>query len=231
IGEIYASHPVLRESAEWRRVRFFRQRSVQVGEDDKVLIAYEDGSPLLVERTMGAGRLLILTAPIDRTWNDLAIHALFVQFVADAGRYLSGVDAALTSHAAGAVVMTGLTAASGGQIFDPHGKRVLSLAQAHEAERLIPQSVGFYEVRGASGARWLAVNIDARESDLTPLTPQFVQRWQALRAEEPALAEHTRAAPVSAGPRSLGPLLLAVAAVLLLAELLLANRMLAVRRE
>ena len=48
------------------RVRFFRHRAVQVGDDDKVLIAYEDGAPLLIERTIGAGRMLVLTTPIER---------------------------------------------------------------------------------------------------------------------------------------------------------------------
>ena len=34
---------------------------------------------MLIERTIGAGHMLVLTAPIEREWNDLAIHPLFVQ--------------------------------------------------------------------------------------------------------------------------------------------------------
>ena len=185
VGEIATSHPVLREAGDWRRVRFFRQRVVQPGRDDKVLISYDSGAPLLIERTHGAGRMLVLTAPIERSWNDLAIHPLFVHFIAEAGRYLTGADASLVSHAAGSVVTTGLTATTGGQIFDPQGKRVLSLAEARSADRLIPEATGFYEVRGGAAARWLAVNVDARESDLAPLSADFVQRWQALRIPEP----------------------------------------------
>jgi hypothetical protein len=230
VSENGGAHPALREQGEWRRVRFFRQRAVTPGDDDKVLMAYENGSPLVVERATGAGRMLVLTSPIDRAWNDLAIHPLFVHFVADAGRYLTGADAAPVSHVAGSAVMTGLTAAAGGQIFDPRGERVLSLAEARNAERLTPTSTGFYEVRGGAAARWLAVNVDARESDLSPLPPDYVQRWQALRIRETA-ARRAQAAAQTQQPRSLGPLLLWAAAAVLLVELLLANRSLAIRRE
>lgn len=230
VGAIANTHPVLREASDWHRVRFFRQRSVQIGENDKVLIAQEDGAPVLVERTIGAGRMLVLTAPVAREWNDLAIHPLFVRFIAEAARYLVGGDASAASSTVGAVVTTGLTAAGGGQIFDPKGERVLGLAQTAGADRLIPDQTGFYEIRGGEGARWLAVNVDARESDLTRLPASFVQRWEAMRVREPAAAGSAPDEPTSL-TRSLGPGLLWLAAILLLAELLLANRYLAVRRE
>jgi hypothetical protein len=43
----------------------------------------KDGTPLLIERTIGAGHMLVLTAPVEREWNDLAIHPLFVRFIAE----------------------------------------------------------------------------------------------------------------------------------------------------
>jgi hypothetical protein len=231
VGEIATTHPVLREAGDWHSVRFFRHRAVQVDEDDKALIAYEDGTPLLIERTIGAGHMLVLTAPVEREWNDLAIHPLFVRFIAEAARYLVRGDASAASTTVGSVVLTGLTATGGGQIFDPRGERVLGLAQTAAADRLIPDQTGFYEIRGNDGVRWAAVNVDARESDLTPLPASFVQRWRAMQVRK-ATPSVTAAAPtVDDRPRSLGPAVLWLAAVLLLAELLLANRYLAIRRE
>ncbi len=232
VGEIATTHPVLRDAGDWHSVRFFRHRAVQVPDDDKVLIAYEDGMPLLIERTVGAGRMLILTAPIERDWNDLAIHPLFVRFIAEAARYLVRGDASAASTTVGSVVLTGLTAAGGGQIFDPRGERVLGLGQTEAADRLIPDQTGFYEIRGNDGARWVAVNVDARESDLTPLPATFVQRWRAMQVRK-AAPNVAAAAPATADaqPRSLGAAVLWLAAALLLAELLLANRYLAIRRE
>jgi Aerotolerance regulator N-terminal/von Willebrand factor type A domain len=229
IGEVATTHPVLRDAADWHRVRFFRQHSVQVTDQDQVLMRQQDGSPLLIERAMGAGRILLLTAPIERRWNDLAVHPLFVKFVADAARYLLGPDAAAASSTVGSVVMTGLTAAGGGQIFDPQGKRVLGLAQSN-ADRLIPEQAGFYEIRSDAGVRWLAANVDARESDLTALPGTFVQRWQAMRLRSPP-TQVTATPEPQPQSRSLGTSLLWIAALLLIAEMLLANRHLAIRRE
>jgi hypothetical protein len=230
VGEIAQSHPVLREAGDWHRVRFFRQRPVEVTAADRVLITHDDGTPLLIERSIGAGRVLLLTAPIDRSWNDLAIHPLFVQFIGSAARYLTGPDTSAASATVGSAVMTGLTAAGGGQIFDPQGKRVLGLAQA-SVERLMPDRAGFYEIRGGERVRWLAVNVDARESDLTPMSAAFVQRWQEMVARPRPAANIPAAARTGTAARPLGPSLMWLAALLLLGELLLANRHLAIRRE
>ncbi len=86
--------------------------------------------------------MLVLTAPVEREWNDLAIHPLFVRFIAEAARYLVRGDASAASTTVGSVVLTGLTAAGGGQIFDPRGERVLGLAQTAAADRLIPDADG-----------------------------------------------------------------------------------------
>jgi hypothetical protein len=229
VAEIATTHPVLREAGDWNRVRFFRQRAIELTPADKVLIALDDDTPLLIERTIDAGHMLILTVPVDRRWNDLAIHPLFVQFIGAAASYLTHAGATSNSATVGSPVATGLTREGGGQIFDPQGRRALALGQS-TIESLVPDQAGFYEIRGSEGARWLAVNVDARESNLATLPADFVARWQALRVQEPAAVVSAAAVP-EAAPKSLGPWLLWAAAVLLFAEVLLANRHLAIRRE
>ena len=229
VAEIATTHPVLREAGDWNRVRFFRQRAIKLTPADTVLISLDDQTPLLIERTIDAGHMLILTVPVDRRWNDLAIHPLFVHFIGAAASYLTHAGATSNSAIVGAPVATGLTKDDGGQIFDPQGRRALALGQS-TIDSLVPDQAGFYEIRGSEGARWLAVNVDARESNLATLPADFVARWQALRVQEPAPIVTAAAAPETV-PKSLGPWLLWVAAVLLFAEVLLANRHLAIRRE
>ena len=229
VGRIDSSHPVLRNADGWQEIRFFQHLHVEPAADDKVLVALLDGSPLLIERTVGAGRMLMLTSPLDREWNDFATHPLFVRFMGEAARYLSGAGVAATSSQVGAVVMTGLTPQAGGQIFDPRQQRVLNLNETASADRLIPDQAGFYEVRGDAGSRWIAVNVDPRESDLTQLSPQAVQRWQGLQTAQTGPAAGAPPAPVA--PLSLGYWVLLIAAALLAMELLMANHYLAVRRE
>jgi hypothetical protein len=230
VAQIATTHPVLREAGDWNRVRFFRQRSIQLTPADKVLIALDDDTPLLIERTIEAGHMLILTVPVDRRWNDLAIHPLFVQFIGAAASYLTHAGATSDSAIVGTPVATGLTQDGGGQIFDPQGRRALALGQS-TIESLVPDQAGFYEIRGSEGARWLAVNVDGRESNLASLPADFIARWQALRVQEPVATATAAAAVPEIAPKSLGPWLLWVVAILLFAEVLLANRHLAIRRE
>lgn len=232
VGAVQSSHPILRNASDWHRVRFFRYLKVQPSERDTVLVALEDGTPVLMERQQANGRMLLLTAPLDRAWNDLPIHPLFVQFIADSARYLVEQDPTTQTARVGGPVLTGLTAASGGQIFDPQGRRVLSLGEAAAVDRFIPDQAGFYEIRGDGGQKWLAVNVDSRESDVTRLPESQVQRWRALRAP-PAEArpDTTTAADGSPLKRSIGYLVLLIAALFVVVELLMANHYLAVRRE
>lgn len=233
VGHIEASHPALRDSTGWQDIRFFRHLQVESAPNDTILIALQDGAPLLIERSMGAGRMLVLTTPLDREWNDLATHPLFVRFIAEAARYLTGADASAASARVGSVVMTGLTAAAGGQIFDPQGRRVLNLNETASAQRLIPQLPGFYEIRGAEGVRWLAVNTDARESDLGRLPQASLQRWQGLRKQTDSSARQAagQLPPDVARQTSIGYWLLMLAVMLVLVEIFMANHYLAVRRE
>lgn len=233
VGHVEASHPVLRDSTGWQDIRFFRHLQVESAPNDTILIALQDGTPLLLERSMGAGRMLVLTAPLDRDWNDLATHPLFVRFIAEAARYLTGADASAASARVGSVVMTGLTAAAGGQIFDPQGRRVLNLNETASAQRLIPQLPGFYEIRGAGGVRWLAVNTDGRESDLGRLPTASLQRWQGLRRATDRSGKEApeQLRPQAARQTSIGYWLLMLAVMLVLVEVFMANHYLTVRRE
>jgi hypothetical protein len=234
VGAVESSHPILRNASDWHRVRFFRYMQLRPSEGDKVLVALEDGTPVLIERQQAGGRVLLLTAPLDREWNDLPIHPLFVQFIADAARYLVEQDPTTQTARVGGPVVTGLTASGGGQIFDPQGRRVLALGEASAVDRFIPDQAGFYEIRGSVGQKWLAVNVDARESDVTHMGEAQVQRWQSLRAPPPPGANAANTPVADDGSplkRSIGFLVFLIAAVFVVVELLMANHYLAVRRE
>ncbi|HKE97135.1 MAG TPA: hypothetical protein VKB34_22690, partial [Povalibacter sp.] len=236
VAHVDSSHPVLRDANGWQDIRFLRYMQVMPGEHDRVLITLQDGAPLLIEHSMGAGRALVLTSPLAREWNDFATHPLFVRFMADAATYLTGAGAAAASGRVGSVVMTGLTATQGGQIFDPQGRRVLSLNQIATAERLIPDQAGFYEIRNAGGVRWLAVNTDVRESNLAQMSAVTLQRWKALqKADSGQRTADGQSPQMQTGSDStrvsIGYAILLLALLLALAEMVSANHYLAVRRE
>jgi hypothetical protein len=230
VAEMEQSHAMLREPGAWRRIRFFRHVPVEAPEGAKVLIRFENSTPLMIEQTRGRGKLLLFASPLDRQWNDLAIHPLFVRFVAEATAYLSNTRA----DAAAATVGTAMSAevlSAGGQVFDPAGKRASMLGGLGGAQWM-PDQAGFYELRAAGRSDYIAVNVDARESRLARWDEDARQRWLALQNLERTAAN---AGPgVSATSERLFPLwfwLLLGAAILAFMEPLLANHYLNVRRE
>ena len=230
VAAIEESHPALRDAQGWRSVRFFRYVPITPLPDDTVLIRFEDGHPLLIERHVGAGRLLVLTSPLDRDWSDLAIHPLFVRFIGEAARYMTAAAAA-PNTIVGAVLPTGVNGHNGAQVFDPSGKRVLALGDTSGQTRLLADQIGFYEVRGGGRSDWVAVNADPRESDLGRMPDTSVAQWNRLQTPARASYNVQQAnADTGAQLKALWPWLLLLAVTLAFVEPLVANSHLHVRR-
>ena len=234
IGDVEQSHPVLRDAGDWRVIRFFRRVPVTPRDGEQVLLRLDDGAPLLLEQRIGTGRVMTLASALDRNWNDLAIHPQFVRFIAEATAWLSGSRAEGATATVGQVVSLSLGGRAGAQVFTPDGKRAPVLEGSAGELRLAPDQPGFYEIRGGGRSEWIAVNTDARESQLARLPPERVAQWRALRAPPPPLAPADRAAGAPATPGDWLPLwfwCLLAAAALAIAEPLVANYHLAVKRE
>jgi hypothetical protein len=232
VSAVEQSHPALRDAQGWRSVRFFRYVPVEPQTGDQTLIRFEDGRPLLIERRVGSGRLLVLTSPLDREWNDLAIHPLFVRFIGEAARYLTAAASA-PNALVGSVLPTGVTGASGAQVFDPTGRRAVGLGDTAGQMRLMADQIGFYEVRGGGRSEWIAVNADARESDLARLSPDSVNQWTKMEKPDVAASNVTvaeSAQQAASALKSIWPWLLLIAVTLAFVEPLVANSHLHVRR-
>ena len=234
VGAVDEAHPVLREGAGWRSVRFFRHVPVEPRDGDAVLLRFENGSPLLIERRVGQGRLLLLASPLDREWNDLGIQPLFVRFVSEAAGYLAGNPGATRAATVGSTASVNLGGRAGAQVFDPQGRRALMLDGTAGELRLAPDQPGFYELRGGGRSEWLAVNPDPRESRLARLPDEAIARWRALRPQQEVPVGAQPAAAPARETERLAPVwfwLLMAAAVLAFLEPLVANYHLFVRRE
>jgi hypothetical protein len=145
---------------------------------DEVLIRLENNEPFLIERRFGDGRLLLMPANLDNQWNDLPVRPVFVSFIIEAGRYLSGINEIARTYTTGAVLPLALTGASSGQVVDPDGVTVLSLADTTREQQIKLNKAGVYEVYTPQGETIVAANIDPLESDLRKLTQEVLDRWQ-----------------------------------------------------
>jgi hypothetical protein len=71
------------------QVRFERVSRVRSAGWD-VAARFSDGTPALVERTEGKGRVLLFASDFDRRWNDFPLHPAFVPFALETVRYAAG---------------------------------------------------------------------------------------------------------------------------------------------
>jgi Aerotolerance regulator N-terminal/von Willebrand factor type A domain len=229
IGEVDASHPALRGLDELRAARFTRYLAIDPAADDRVLMRLADGSPLLLERSLGAGRVLLFTSSLDREWNDLPVQPVFVPLMAGLANHLLGGGAFSSEADLGSTLAVRALGMQGGQIFDPRGEKALGLGAA--GEDVLLDRVGFYEVVGGGTTELVAVNFDPRESDLATVDEATLMRWRGLGVrvtdQEPAAAPGVAAAAV---PRSLGPLLAVLLLALAVVESAVGNWHLRIRR-
>lgn len=231
VADLEQSHAVLREPGAWRQIRFFRHVAVTPPDGARVLMRFENGTPLMLEQSPGKGRLLVFASPLDRQWNDLAIHPLFVRFVAEATAYLAGArfDAAVAT--VGLAVDASALRRGGGQVFDPAGQRAQMLGGAAEGGlQWVPDQAGFYEIRGGGKSDFVAVNTDARESRLARWDADGRERWLALQPQ-PGAALDAGAASTTERLIPIWFWLLLFAAILAILEPLVSNWHLHVRRE
>ena len=218
------SHPIAAAGKGWEDVAVERSLTLAASPRETVLaLAPSDtpagaSEPLLVERRIGKGRLLILLTALDRTWSSLVLRPAFVGLIGGAMNYLAG-SRALHVHAGEPLALPGAPA----QVFDAAGARVLALGETGRRPVAHLDRPGVYTVRMPAREMLLAVNADVRESNLRPAPASLLDRWQeatARQEDSPAPASQSPAMP---GQHALAPLLLALAAALLVAESLAAN--------
>lgn len=228
IGEVDATHPALRGVEELRIATFSRYLAVEPAAEDRVLMRLADGTPLLIERSMGDGRVLVFTSSLDREWNDLPVQPAFVPLMAGIANHLLG-GAGFTSEAdLGSALAVRALGLQGGQIFDPRGEAALALG-AGSGDVLLDQ-IGFYEVVGGGTTEVVAVNFDPRESDLTPIDAATLERWRGLGIRAADQAQTTAASEETTVPSSLGPWLVLALLMLAIMESAAGNWHLRIRR-
>lgn len=136
---------------EFATARFWRYRDAKPSSDDQILARFDDGAPALIEKQVGAGRVLLWNAPLDNSWSDFPVRAVFLPFVHQAARYASGYS----SERAAFLV--------GDRVAGRRGPVLLDTA-------------GFYAIaandRGREIERLVSANVDAAESDLATLDPR-----------------------------------------------------------
>ena len=238
VGSSDSSFPGVARADGWAGVKFFYAENVDpgVGPDAaRVMVRLGDQTPLLLEKRIGEGRVLLLTSGLDNLTNDFPLHPAFVPFIEQTARYLAGserqggarpVDAYLELRNASGK-------AQGVEVTDPEGKRPLTLGEAASAQSFQLTEAGFYQLRLANGRlNEVGVNPDPKESNLDVIPDDVLSLWQGKGGEA---SPETAAAPGSPAPRetpqSLWWYLLLFGLAFCMAESVVASRYLGTQRE
>lgn len=186
LGYIDYSHPVFElfrapRAGAFGAARFYRYRpvpaadarapgSTQDSAAATILARYDDGAVALVERAVGAGRVLVWGSTLDGYWTNLALEPVFLPLVHQMTKRAAGFMPPQPWSVAGQVVDVGSEDDDAVIVMTPRGGRV---DVAADNTLLTLEEQGFYEVRearaGGSTLRLHAVNVDVAESELTPL--------------------------------------------------------------
>jgi hypothetical protein len=232
VGEADPSYPSVAKADHWSGVKFYFAVRVDPG-DARVAVRLTDQLPVLLEKKMGEGSVLLFTSGLDNLANDFPLHPIFVPFVEQTARYLSG-----TENRSGARTVDSFLELRSSkeqsvsvEVVDPDGHRPLSLKEASSAETYQLTRAGFYELQLANGRHdVLGVNPERGESNLDVIPDETLALWRGGSggAAQSAAASQTEA---QTKPFSVWWYIMILVLVTALAESLVANRYLGVPQQ
>ncbi len=156
--------------ARWHRI--FTLEPYTETESVSTLMSLDGGAPLLVERKVGRGRVLLLTGTLDLGWGNLPLQAVYMPLIQRLVGYLGGETGGGGERLSGVVgdpVNIPLPDTSIDlDIIGPAGPVAAHVGSGGVS--FTPDRIGAYSVQtpGAPPLAWVAVNVDPTESDIRP---------------------------------------------------------------
>jgi hypothetical protein len=182
VGALEYAHPVFEpfrapRSGNFASVPVYQYRKVTPAEGAQVLAKFDGTAPAVLERTVGAGRVLLWASTLDTSWSELPTRGVFLPFIHQSMRYLSAYSeprpwltvgqvldastAALKQDTAQRVVLT------------PSGTRVPLQDEGSDVMELTES--GFYELRARDkDVIVVAANVDPEEGNLDTVDPKLI---------------------------------------------------------
>ncbi len=243
LTDLRLDHPIFRpfsepHSGNFSTARFSRHARLRITGPAEVLARFDNGDPALVAAEQGKGHVLVFASSADDSANDLPLKAVYAPFWQQMVRFLDNVSEEKHAFQVGETIAPrkllleaalrrgkeGLDLNQAVAVLDPDRKRVPITA---DADAVLLQKAGFYEVRTASINADVAVNPVPRESDLAHgNAEEMTAGW---------LSPDARTTPVQAEDEPMSPedqdkrqqfwrYLLSAALVFFVGEALLSNR-------
>jgi len=233
VGETDSSYPSIEKTDRWSGVKFYFAVRVDPG-DARVIARLSDQTPLLLEKKIGEGRVLLFTSGLDNITNDFPLHPIFVPFIEQTALYLSGTERRSGSRAVDSFLelRSSREQSVGVEVIDPDGRRPLSLKDATTAQTYQLTRAGFYELKLASGRQdVIGVNPDRRESNLEVIPEETLALWRGNSGTEAQQLTARGSAEEQTRPYSLWWYIMLLVLAAVAAESLLADQYLVVQQQ
>jgi hypothetical protein len=237
VGSSDSSYPAVAKAGGWPGVKFFYVLDVDPGagpDAARVIVRLGDQTPLLLEKRIGEGRVVLLTSGLDNLTNDFPLNPAFVPFIEQTALYLAGsqrhggarpVDAYLELRNA-------REPAQGVEVTDPEGKRPLTLKESASAQSFQLTEAGYYQLRLANGRQdEVGVNADPKESNLDVIPDDVLALWRGARGQNSQEASSFGPATTSKTPQSFWWYVMLLVLAAAVAESALASQYLGTQRE
>ena len=182
IGEVESRHPVIARLAQGEppadlgTARFYRTFRLEAAQGDQVLARFSDGSPALVERRRGGGRIVWFASALTPAATNFPLKPGFVPFVRSLAAYLAAGGAEDRMRVGASLALAYPGAAPLAVSLDGIEKEVVSGRVSFEPFT----EPGFARIQEffADGARerWVAVDVEPAEGDLDRADPVELAR-------------------------------------------------------
>jgi hypothetical protein len=226
VGETDPSHPSVENTARLSGVKFYFAVKVDPG-DARVVARLSDQTPLLLEKKIGEGSVLLFASGLDNITNDFPLHPIFVPFVEQTALYLSGTERRSGSRTVDSFLelRNSKEQSVGVEVTDPDGHRPLSLREAATAQTYQLTRSGFYGIKLADGRQdVIGVNPDRRESNLEVIPDETLSLWRGNSGAGTRQAAAQGSAQEQTSPYSLWWYIMLLVFAAAIAESLLADR-------
>jgi hypothetical protein len=232
VGSSDSSYPSVAKADGWAGVKFFYALNVNPA-DARVMVRLGDQTPLLLEKRIGEGRVVLLTSGLDNLTNDFPLHPAFVPFIEQTARYLAGSERQGGARPVDAFLelRNAKEQAQGVEVTDPEGHRPLTLTEAASAQSFQLTEAGFYQLRLANGRQnEVGVNADPKESNLDVIPEDVLALWRGESPQQEASAA-SAPAPAKKTPQTLWWYVMLLVLAFAVSESVLAANYLGTQRE
>ena len=161
-------------------IKFFSIFELPESKDTKTIVRFNLGKPALIERRFGAGKVLLLAAPVEESQGDLVVHPFFVPLINRSVEYLASDLSRLDEDIlVGSKVTRELPLDLAGkeiELFDPEMRKT-SIQPSFQTGKLVLKIddtylPGIYNIRASTSLSStgevvdrFAVNLDPKDSD------------------------------------------------------------------